>query len=140
MLRRLGSVAPVLVAYLLIVSTGLLLRSHVVPVVVSGGSMRPALVPGDVVLVAQRRTPVAGDIALIHSGQSLVLHRVTRVLRDGSLMTRGDANPVGDFTPTQRENVRGRVVCVMRAGALLERWRRRVACDTLPAQTHTARR
>jgi len=140
MRQRLLTVAPVVIAYLALVSAGLLLRGHVVPIVVSGASMRPALIPGDVVLVAPRRSPHAGDIALVHSGQSLVLHRVTRVLRDGSVLTRGDANPVGDFTPTRRENVRGCVVRVLPAGVLLDRWRRRTACDTLPAQTHTARR
>jgi len=109
MLHRIRRAAPVLIAYSLLLSAGLFARGYVVPVVVSGGSMRPALVPGDIVLVLPRTAPAVGDIALIHSGQSLVLHRVTRTLRDGSLETRGDANPIGDLRPASPRDIRGRV-------------------------------
>jgi len=107
---------------------------------VAGGSMLPALTPGDVVLVAKRQHVTEGDVALLHSGESLVLHRVTEVRSDGSIETRGDANPISDFSPTPASRIRGRVTAVLPVGSVLARWRPGAACDTLPAQTDTARR
>jgi len=132
--------APVVIVYALLLTVGLLAKGHLTPVIVSGASMRPALLPGDIVVVASRPAPRVGDIALIRSGRSLVLHRVTLVRGDGSVLTRGDANPIGDLNPTPKGRVQGRVAAVVPAGRLLERWRSIVGWDTLPAQTHTALR
>lgn len=94
------------------------------PVRVSGGSMYPALRDGDVVFVSSRRKPVAGDIALLHApGHGPVLHRVVERQEDGTLLTKGDANRLPDFAPTPETAVRGTVVRVLPAGALLERVR-----------------
>jgi signal peptidase I len=106
---------------------------------VSGGSMAPALVPGDVVVVAKDAQLRQGDIALLKPGAGFVLHRVTRIERDGRVWARGDANPVADMNPTLRRDVHGRVVGVLPVGVLLQRWRAKKSCDTLPAQSDSAR-
>jgi len=129
----------ILGVYGALIGLGLAALNWFTVVRVAGGSMLPALSPGDVVMVARRQPVVAGDIALLRSGRSLVLHRVTGVLGDGSIETRGDANPVADFSPTPAHRVRGRVVSVLPAGKALARWRAGGAYDTLPAQPDTAR-
>ena len=51
-------------------------HSFVSPVRVAGGSMAPALQPGDIALVALGRRPISGDIVLIRApGREQVLHR-----------------------------------------------------------------
>ncbi len=73
------------------------------PVVVSSGSMAPALDVGDLVVVE----PYHGQ--RIHTGSVVVfddqaagrstIHRVVEVAEDGTFTTRGDANPVADSAP-----------------------------------------
>ena len=70
---------PVAVAYATLLAAGLARYAWFSLVQVAGGSMMPALSPGDVVVVMKTRPPKAGDIALMRSGRSLVLHRVIRV-------------------------------------------------------------
>jgi signal peptidase I len=73
------------------------------PYVIVSGSMAPRIEPGDVVCVDP------GALAGLHRGQIVVVHdpvrpgrllahRVVEVRRDGSLVTKGDANPVPDST------------------------------------------
>jgi signal peptidase I len=110
------------------------------PVTVSGGSMRPALAPGDVVFVARGSVAGVGDIALIHQrGRLPVLHRIVREDEAGALHTRGDANPVEDFELVAAESVRGRVVRVLPAGRVFDRWRAWRNRATLSAQSDSAR-
>ncbi len=134
------STIPVVVAYGTLLALGLFATQWFSLIQVAGGSMMPALTPGDVVVVMKSELPEQGDIALLRSGQSLVLHRVIGVRGDGSINTRGDANPVADFTATRPSAVRGRVVAVLPIGAAVARWRRGGAYGTLPAQTHSTRR
>ena len=78
--------------------------------VVSSGSMSPDLMPGDVISYRPGVDPLAGQVVLFQDpGQpeQLVSHRVQRVLPDGSLITRGDANPTPDSTPVPRPNYLG---------------------------------
>jgi signal peptidase I len=131
--------APVLLAYGFLGLLGVAALQWYGVLWVSGGSMVPALVPGDVVVVSKDATPRRGDIALLKPGTGFVLHRVTRVERDGSVWARGDANPVADLNPTLSRDVHGRVVRVLPLGDLLRRWRVRESCDTLPAQSDSAR-
>jgi len=137
---RVRSGIPVATAYGMLLVLGLLATNWFSVVTVAGGSMVPALLPGDVVIVTKSQRPAKGDIALVRSGHSLVLHRVTRLQADGSIRTRGDANPIADFAATPLSAVRGRVVAVLPLGGAVARWRHDGACDTLPAQTHSARR
>lgn len=110
-------------------------------VAVTGGSMEPGLVPGDVCVVRRGGRVRSGDVALFeHKGQA-VLHRVIGVGRDGSLRTRGDANPVADRDPVPPTGVRGCVVGVMRTGDVLQQARELArSCATLTAQSQTTRR
>ena len=82
-------------------------------VYVQGGSMAPALTPGD--LVVYRRAPVAaveGDVVLIarKGWPAGVLHRVVATRVDGTYTTRGDANPTPDRDPVPRASLLGRAV------------------------------
>jgi len=95
-----------------------------VPVRVGGMSMSPALVAGDLALV-RRDVPVTpGAVVLAREeGHAAVLHRVRAVNADGSLVMRGDANPVDDIEPVPRAAVRGTVEAVIPVGRLIGRWR-----------------
>jgi signal peptidase I len=80
------------------------------PVVVTSDSMSPNVKAGDVVMVA----PVAGqqldrgDMVRFHAGDgSTVIHRIERINRDGSLQTKGDANPTPDPDLIQPKAVMG---------------------------------
>ena len=94
------------------------------PVRVSGGSMRPALDPGDLVIVRRDSRPRRGDIVLARAkGHGAVLHRVVAIEGDGDITTRGDANRVNDAVTTRQQDVTGVVVRVIPVGRLLLCWR-----------------
>jgi len=85
---------------------------------VSGGSMVPALEPGDEI-VAQRIGDVGeaglGDLVVVDlPGTGLVVHRLIWRGREG-VRTRGDATGLMD-PPVARERVMGRVVEATRGG------------------------
>lgn len=113
-------------AYLLVALVTFAVLQAFTPVRVLGGSMRPALTNGDLVLVARQRRPGRGDIVLFRTpGRGPVLHRVTQVAPGGSLRTRGDANQFPDAEPVSAEFVKGTVVAVLPVGTAIERWRAR---------------
>ena len=94
------------------------------PVRVAGMSMSPALLPGDVVVVRRGAQPHEGCIALIRAApHGAVLHRVVAVAADGSVTTRGDANPIDDRERAAPREIAGVVVRVVPVGMLLRRWR-----------------
>lgn len=82
------------------------------PTTVMTGSMAPRLLPGDVVV----SRPVApaevrpGQVLLAddpdHPGR-LRMHRFVEPGRDGTVVTKGDANPRADSTPIERSAVHG---------------------------------
>jgi signal peptidase I len=112
----------------------------VAPVRVAGGSMAPAMVPGDIALVALGRNPIPGDIALIRvPGHEDVLHRVVQVADGGSVTTKGDANPIADFEPVPERQVAGRCIGVVPLGSLLARWRGNSACASMTSQANSTR-
>jgi signal peptidase I len=116
-------------------AVGLALLQHWRPVRVAGGSMRPALSPGDLVVVDVRGHVIRDQIALLRSPRhGLVLHRVIAKDADGSVRTRGDANTIPDFDSLPATAVIGPVVLVAPVGKLVERWRGSAACDTMTAQ------
>ncbi|MDY0341767.1 MAG: signal peptidase I [Coriobacteriia bacterium] len=89
---------------------------------VEGGSMEPALYPGD--LIVYRRIghePLRGDLVVFRHDGSLVVHRVVRVYEDGSLTMRGDANTSSDASPVDGDDVRGTVLAVVPMGCIAER-------------------
>ncbi|NTU71355.1 MAG: hypothetical protein HGB10_06010 [Coriobacteriia bacterium] len=128
-----GLQALVLVALVL----GIVFAARILwlPVRVAGGSMSPALLPGDLAVVDRRASVVSGSIALLRSDRhGLVLHRVLERFPDGAVRTRGDANPVEDFRATPATGVVGPVVLVVPFGVVLQRWRGSGSCATMTAQ------
>lgn len=129
-----------LVGYALVAAACVGTLMVVEPVTVSGGSMAPTLHPGDIALVRRGVRASQGDVALIReSGHSAVLHRVVAVRSDGSLRTRGDANPIADFEPVASRCVAGRVMAVIPAGSLMRRWRGGLRSAKLPAQSDSTK-
>lgn len=81
------------------------------PVVITSGSMRPAINDGDLVIAAtvDPASLVPGDVVVVtRDDGSLVTHRIVSIEPDGRLRTRGDANAVVDSSPVSREAVLGR--------------------------------
>jgi signal peptidase I len=94
------------------------------PIRVSGMSMSPALLPGDLAIVRRGAHPQEGSIALVRAdGHAAVLHRVVAIGDDGIITTRGDANRVDDREPAAAREIAGVVVRVVPAGVWLRRWR-----------------
>jgi signal peptidase len=76
------------------------------------GSMVPKIRPGDVVVAQPRAADQVepGQVVLVVNPArpgTLLLHRIVRRDPDGSLVTRGDANPSPDSTPVMAAQVRG---------------------------------
>jgi signal peptidase I len=135
MQKPLLRVAETLLIVLTVVGMGWTVRQYWLPLRVAGGSMRPALSPGDLVLVDVRADVRRDQIALLRSPRhGLVLHRVIAVGGDGSVRTRGDANPIPDFDSLPASAVVGPVVLVAPVGQLIERWRGSATCVTMTAQ------
>lgn len=86
------------------------------PELVLTGSMRPAISPGDVVLVVPVTAPVRpGHIVLVSDpsrSTGTYLHRVVRYDDDGLMVTKGDANPTEDVehVPLSRVKAEARVM------------------------------
>ena len=83
------------------------------PMVVTTGSMQPAINPGDIVLSA----PPEGDVVLdagtvitfedpVRPGE-LITHRIDTVNEDGTYTTRGDANSSADSYEVTTEELTG---------------------------------
>jgi signal peptidase I len=113
------------VAALAVVSALLLAALSVwEPVRVAGLSMSPALRPGDLVIVRKNARPFEGSIVLVRAaGHGAVLHRVVGIGLDGSVTTKGDANPIDDSEKVSARETEGVVARVIPAGSLLDRWR-----------------
>ena len=143
--QRLRPRSPQLVA---VRSAGLRVRAAAAatatPVRVAGGSMAPALharVTSSSWRCAHR--PSAGSIALLRSPatRARAAPGDRRREADGSVRTRGDANPIADFDRDAGDSGRGRGgAASCRSGRLLERWRGSAACATLSAQSNSTRR
>ncbi|WP_309714251.1 LamG-like jellyroll fold domain-containing protein [Pseudolysinimonas sp.] len=88
---------------------------------VMSDSMAPSVRAGDIVVAMPIADPTdsIGRVLLVddpdHPGR-LRLHRLVGLTDDGSLTTRGDANPAADSTPIDPSDVHG--IAVMRAPAL----------------------
>ncbi|WP_158319178.1 signal peptidase I [Actinoplanes xinjiangensis] len=96
-------------------------------VVVTSGSMGPRLRSGDVAIASPATgvqmvpgQPVLADNP-VRPGK-LLLHRVIRRNTDGSLVTKGDANPSEDSTPVPAASVVGRPRLLVRYIGLPVYW------------------
>ena len=113
----------------------------VTPVRVGGWSMSPTYAPGDIVFVRLGARPVPGDVVLVRApGHTPVLHRVVALLDDGSVRTRGDANPVDDLETACPQQVAGRGVAVLPIGTIMARWRGETPYATMASQPNSTRR
>lgn len=85
------------------------------PTLVSGGSMQPALMVGDVAITRDVSPDdvLVGDIIRFRRGEIYILHRVVEIDEDGPyFITRGDANNVDD-PPVLSAQLEGRLVFVV---------------------------
>src|SRR3954451_17678522 len=96
-------------------------------VVVTSGSMEPAISPGDVVLVAPEGPGIAvGSVVLFSTPEGPVTHRIAGINDDGTYATKGDANPTADSTPLRADQVVGRArIVVPNAGLPTLWWKQR---------------
>lgn len=111
--------------------------SKPLPLRVRGRSMVPTLRPGDEVLIesASAGALIAGDWVVVRSVEGSFLHRYLG-LRDGHVLTKGDAHP-GFDPPWQPEAVLGRVVEARRDGhCFYRRTARQVRREKLCAAGH----
>jgi signal peptidase I len=89
--------------------------------VVSSGSMAPTLEPGDLAVLAPivgSRSVAVGDVVQVRDADlpsGYYLHRVVRVLPDGRVVTRGEANP-GEDAPVAAARVDGTLALVAAPG------------------------
>lgn len=75
--------------------------------VVMSGSMEPAIMTNELILVKAEDSYEIGDVVVFQSGSTLVVHRI--VAMDGeTVTTRGDANNTED-QPVTMEQIKGRV-------------------------------
>ena len=83
---------------------------------VTGASMLPALVPGDVITVRHPASGElqAGDVVLYRRNNGLTAHRIVRIAK-GYVVTRGDSVPSLD-PPVPLDEVIGRVASLSRNG------------------------
>ena len=87
--------------------------------VVTGGSMSPVLVSGDVCIVVRSEEYVCGDVVLFSSADGgRVLHRVVAAGPRG-LRTQGDANDSLDRDAVSLRCIEGKVVGVIRLSRVL---------------------
>jgi signal peptidase I len=82
------------------------------PFVVESGSMQPRIDVGDIVLAAPETDPdtLLGRVTVFNDAErpgSTKTHRVIAVNDDGTMTTKGDANPNADTAPLKVEDVRG---------------------------------
>lgn len=78
------------------------------PLAITSGSMAPAVRSGDVVLVdPDFGAPGPGSVVAFESEDTVVVHRVAEAHPDGSLTTRGDANPSIDSSPVTSDRLMG---------------------------------
>jgi signal peptidase I len=83
---------------------------------VSGSSMLPAILPGDVLSIRQvsAAQAAAGDVVLFRREDRFFVHRVLR-REAGGLVTRGDALAAAD-PPVADSELLGKVVAIERRG------------------------
>jgi signal peptidase len=87
------------------------------PTVVSGVSMEPTVMSGDVVITREvpAESVAIGDIIRFRRGDTYILHRVVEIQMDGSdiqFITRGDANHALD-PPVSAHQLHGKVILTM---------------------------
>jgi signal peptidase I len=81
------------------------------PVVITSGSMAPAIRTGDVVVaadVAPGELDVGAVVVFADAAGRLTTHRISAATDDGTYRTKGDVNTVEDSSPVATDDVVGR--------------------------------
>ena len=76
--------------------------------VVLTGSMEPAIMTDELIIVKASETYAEGDVVVYQTGRILVVHRIVS-MADGMAVTRGDANNADD-APIELSQIRGKVI------------------------------
>ena len=76
--------------------------------VVLSGSMEPAIMTDELIIVKAEDSYAVGDIVVYQSGSMMVVHRIVDI-QDQTVTTRGDANNTND-APIALSRVKGRVI------------------------------
>lgn len=132
-MQRLQFAVGLLSLTIVVMLGGLVLAATALPliagwerVVLTSGSMRPFVDPGDIVLAAKATHPVVpGTVVVFRNPNkpgSLITHRVLETLPDGTYKTRGDDNPQPDVSPVKPENVIGQGVLLVPVLGLPALW------------------
>ncbi len=98
--------------------------------VITGGSMRPLIGAGDVVMSlpfsASEPVPMGRVVEFLAAQGSAttgpVMHRVVAINKDGTLVTAGDANTQFDTAPLQRADIVGVAVVLVKWAGLPAYW------------------
>ena len=85
----------------------------------TGSSMFPTLRGRDLLLCGNSEKTRAGQVLVYASFRTVVAHRAVCTIRDGLLITRGDAHLRNDRRPVRPEDVLGVVTAVMRNGQII---------------------
>lgn len=86
--------------------------------VVLSGSMEPAIMTGELIVVKAEDSYAVGDVVVYQSGKMLVVHRIVDMDAE-TVTTRGDANNTNDV-PIELKQIKGRVIVhVPHVGALV---------------------
>jgi len=79
---------------------------------VSSYSMDPTLHVGDMIVVVGDNTYRKGDIIVFERGSNLIVHRLVRIVGN-KYITKGDANPMEDLRPVERDKIKGKVFFIV---------------------------
>lgn len=105
------------------------------PVTIISGSMAPTVRPGHVVVVEPfaAQELEAGDVVTYRDVDldRLVTHRIAKIDEDGTITTRGDANPVDDPVPLATDRIVGIGRLVVPAAGLPALWAHEGRTDLL---------
>ncbi len=80
--------------------------------VVVSGSMEPALYRGDVVIISALDEIGSNDIVVFKKNSEIIVHRVVELRPDG-FKTKGDKNPLADYSIVKKQDVLGKAVFVI---------------------------
>ena len=76
--------------------------------VVLSGSMEPAIMTDELIVVKASDTYAVDDVVVYQTGRILVVHRIVS-MADGLVVTRGDANNTDD-APIELSQIKGKVI------------------------------
>ncbi len=82
--------------------------------VVQSGSMEPAIMTGDIIVVQPQEKYFINDVITFLSGENkrVVTHRIIEINPGNNFITKGDANRVGDDDVVSFSDVVGKVILV----------------------------